>query len=132
MVLKQNGTEKIIKTGDQIPLGSKITIRLVVHASEAIDFVHIKDLSAAGFETIYQTSGYQYSGSNSYYRSHRDWASHFFFDAITAGTHIIEYDVLTNNMGRFSSGITTIMSMYAPEFSHHTTANSIEIVNFNE
>lgn len=131
MVMEVNGKEVILKSGDKVPLGTKITIRLLIHAEQSVDFVHIKDLRAAGFEPIYQESGYQRTRNgyyNSYYQSHRDWVSHFFFDKMSQGKHIIEYEVMTNNMGQFSSGITTIMSMYAPEFSFHTEGQRIEIV----
>uniref|UniRef100_UPI004048FAC5 alpha-2-macroglobulin family protein n=1 Tax=Flavobacterium sp. TaxID=239 RepID=UPI004048FAC5 len=129
---EKEGKEIIVEAGDEIPLGTKLTIRLLIHASESVDFVHVQDLRAAGFETVYEPSGYQYNAGSSYYQSHRDWASHFFFDHISKGMHLIEYDVMTNNMGQFSSGIATIMSMYAPEFSYHTEGKRIEIVDFEE
>jgi uncharacterized protein YfaS (alpha-2-macroglobulin family) len=134
-VIHQNGEEIVWKPGVSIPLGTKVTIRLLIHAKQAVDFVHIKDLRAAGFEPIYQESGYQgnrYNYYNRYYQSHRDWVSHFFFDSLPQGEHIIEYEVMTNNMGQFSSGITTIMSMYAPEFSFHTEGQRVEIVEIKK
>jgi hypothetical protein len=36
------------------------------------------------------------------------------------GTYVLEYDIRVNNLGDFSNGISTIQSMYAPEFSSHT------------
>jgi len=55
-----------------------------------------------------------------YYQSTKDAATHFFFDNIAKGKFVLEYDIRVNNAGDFSNGITTIESMYAPEFSSHT------------
>jgi uncharacterized protein YfaS (alpha-2-macroglobulin family) len=52
--------------------------------------------------------------------STKDVATHFFFDSVKQGTYVLEYDIRVNNAGEFSNGITTIQSMYAPEFSSHS------------
>jgi uncharacterized protein YfaS (alpha-2-macroglobulin family) len=62
-----------------------------------------------------------------YYKSTKDAATHFFFDIINKGTYVIEYDIRVNNKGDFSNGITTIESMYAPEFTSHTKGIRINI-----
>ena len=59
--------------------------------------------------------------------STRDAATHFFFDKINKGTYVLEYDMKTNNVGEFSNGITTIQSMYAPEYSSHSEGIRIQI-----
>jgi uncharacterized protein YfaS (alpha-2-macroglobulin family) len=46
------------------------------------------------------------------------------FDQINKGTYVLEYDIRVNNLGDFSNGISTIQSMYAPEFSSHTKRNT--------
>ena len=61
--------------------------------------------------------------------STKDAATHFFFDTINKGTYIIEYDIRVNNSGNFSNGITTIQSMYAPEFSSHTKGIRVDVEN---
>jgi uncharacterized protein YfaS (alpha-2-macroglobulin family) len=63
-----------------------------------------------------------------YFKSTRDAATHFFFDEIRKGTYVLEYDVRANNIGEFSNGITTIQSMYAPEFAGHSKGIRIKIV----
>ena len=45
---------------------------------------------------------------------------HFFFDRISPGTYVFEYDLRVTHAGDFSNGITTVMCMYAPEFSSHS------------
>ena len=36
------------------------------------------------------------------------------------GTYVFEYDLRVSQKGEFSNGITTIQSMYAPEFTSHS------------
>ena len=43
--------------------------------------------------------------------------------------YVFEYDVRVNNAGNFSNGITTIESMYAPEFSSHSEGVRVSVEN---
>ena len=61
--------------------------------------------------------------------STKDAATHFFFDSIKKGTYVIDYDVIVTNSGSFSNGIATLQSMYAPEFSSHSTNTKLKIQN---
>ncbi|MFL9843216.1 alpha-2-macroglobulin family protein [Flavobacterium rhizosphaerae] len=103
-----------------LKVGDMVTVRLVVTLTEDAEYVHLKDMRAAAFEPIDVLSGYHYKDGLSYYQSTRDAATNFFFSRISRGTYVLEYDVRLNNSGEFSNGITTIQSMYAPEFSGHT------------
>ena len=62
-----------------------------------------------------------------FYKSTRDAATHFFFDQINQGTYVLEYDIRVNNLGDFSNGISTIQSMYTPEFSSHTKGILVQV-----
>ena len=62
-----------------------------------------------------------------YYQSTKDIATHFFFDTIKTGTYVLEYDVRINNSGSFNDGIATLQSMYAPEFTAHSTSTKLKI-----
>ncbi|WP_165929454.1 alpha-2-macroglobulin family protein [Flavobacterium rhamnosiphilum] len=75
---------------------------------------------ASCFEPVNVLSEYKYKGGLSFYSSTKDAATHFFFDQINKGTYVLEYDIRVNNTGDFSNGISTIQSMYAPEFTSHT------------
>jgi Bacterial Alpha-2-macroglobulin MG10 domain len=85
-----------------------------------MEFVHLKDMRASCFEPVNVLSEYKYNEGLGYYMSTKDAATHFFFDAINKGTYVFEYDIRVNNTGNFSNGITSIESMYAPEFTSHT------------
>ncbi|NQX86313.1 MAG: hypothetical protein HRT67_10490, partial [Flavobacteriaceae bacterium] len=49
------------------------------------------------------------------------------FDKLPKGTYRFEHDLRANNSGNFSNGITTIQSMYAPEFSSHSKGFRLKI-----
>jgi uncharacterized protein YfaS (alpha-2-macroglobulin family) len=124
LYLKNTATEdmELVPITAQSPLkvGDLVTIRLVLTLKEDAEYVHLKDMRAAAFEPVDVLSGYHYKDGLGYYQSTRDAATHFFFDFINRGTYVLQYDVRVNNAGEFSNGITTIQSMYAPEFSGHT------------
>jgi TonB-dependent SusC/RagA subfamily outer membrane receptor len=115
-----------IKDSD-LKVGDLITIRLIIKTDDDLEFVHLKDLRASCFEPIDVLSKYEWNTGFSHYKSTKDVATHFFFDKITKGTYVLEYDVRVNNSGTFNDGIATLQSMYAPEFSSHSTSTKIKI-----
>jgi uncharacterized protein YfaS (alpha-2-macroglobulin family) len=107
--------------------GDRITIRVELRTDRYLDFVHLKDLRAAGLEPVDALSGYQWQGGLGYYRSIRDAGMHFFFDRIAPGTYVLEYDLRVTHQGDFSNGITTAQCMYAPEFGSHSEGVRVEV-----
>lgn len=81
----------------------------------------------ATFEPSDVLSGFHYKNGLGYYQSTKDVATHFFIDYLPVGTYVLEYDVRLNNVGVFSSGISTIQSMYAPEHTGHTSGTKVEV-----
>jgi len=111
-----------------LKIGDLVTVRLVISAKEDMEFVHLKDMRASCFEPVDVLSGYQYKGGLGFYKSTKDVATHFFFDNINKGTYVLEYDIRVNNTGNFSNGITTIESMYAPEYTSHTKGIRVKTI----
>jgi hypothetical protein len=120
LLLKKGKTLNPISPDSPLNVGDIITIKIYINASENMEFVHLKDMRASAFEPIDVVSGYNWNGRLNFYKSTRDASTNFFFDTIDKGNYEIEYDVKINNKGNFSNGITTIQSMYAPEYSNHT------------
>ncbi|MDR2840108.1 MAG: hypothetical protein LBV75_02425, partial [Paludibacter sp.] len=112
-----------------IKVGDLISIRLVINIDREMEYIHIKDMRAAGFEPVNVLSGYKYQNGAAYYESTRDAATNFFFETMPKGTYVFEYDVRANNAGSFSNGITTLQNMYAPEMSAHSEGIKVEITN---
>jgi uncharacterized protein YfaS (alpha-2-macroglobulin family) len=114
---------------EQSPLkvGDKVKVRIVLKADRAMDYVHLKDMRAAGFEPVNVLSGYKWNQGLGYYESTKDLASHFFFDHLPKGTFVFEYAVYVAQKGKFSNGISTVQCMYAPEFNAHTEGIRVNI-----
>jgi uncharacterized protein YfaS (alpha-2-macroglobulin family) len=116
-----------ITANSPIKVGDKVTVRVIIRADRSMDYVHLKDMRAAGFEPVNVLSGYRYNNGLGYYESTRDLASHFFIDRLNKGTYVFEYQVIANQKGTFSNGITTAQCMYAPEFSSHSEGIQVTI-----
>ena len=126
-VKTSEGDKLIDINSENVKVGDLITIRLIIKTDNDLEFVHLKDLRASCFEPIDVISKYEWKDGISFYRSTKDVATHFFFDKIKFGTYVFEYDVRVNNSGVFNDGIATIQSMYAPEFSSHSTNSKLSI-----
>lgn len=125
----KNGNEASlnkITTNSPLKIGDLVTVRIVLNIIEDMEYVHLKDMRASGFEPMDVFSGNKYTTNTRYYMTTRDAATNFFFDRLNKGTYVLEYDVRVNNAGTFSNGISTIQSMYAPEFSGHTKGITIK------
>jgi len=117
-----NEGEELRKITPVSPLevGQKVRVRIELRTDRDLEFVHMKDMRAAGFEPIDVLSRYRYQDGLGYYQSTKDAATHFFFDYIRKGTYVFEYDLRVQHEGEFSNGIATIQCMYAPEFTSHS------------
>ena len=92
-----------------------------------LEYVHLKDMRAAGFEPLNVFSQAKYQGGLGYYESTRDASTQFFFDYLPRGTYVFEYPLRVTHAGEFSNGISTIQCMYAPEFTTHSAGIRITI-----
>tara|TARA_R110002012_G_scaffold318227_1_gene536103 strand:+ start:36804 stop:42890 length:6087 start_codon:yes stop_codon:yes gene_type:complete len=116
-----------ISSQTKLNLGDLVRIRIELRADRDMEFIHMKDMRAAGFEPINVLSRYKWQDGLGYYESTKDASTNFFFDDLPKGVYVFEYDVRVNNAGEFSNGITTIQSMYAPEFSSHSEGVRVNI-----
>jgi uncharacterized protein YfaS (alpha-2-macroglobulin family) len=121
--------EEIIEINEttNLALGDLIRVRIELKADRPMEFVHMKDMRASGLEPINVLSQYKWQDGLGYYESTKDASTNFFFDYLPKGVFVFEYDLRVNNSGDFSNGITSIQSMYAPEFSSHSEGVRINI-----
>jgi len=106
--------------GEKLTPGDKVIVRIEIRVDRAMDYVHMKDMRAAGFEPVNVLSQYKYQDGLGYYESTKDASTNFFFDRLNVGTYVFEYPLKVYHKGNFSNGITTIQCMYAPEFTSHS------------
>lgn len=117
-----NEGEKLKPVNDKnvVHIGDKLRVRIELRTDRNLEYVHMKDMRASGFEPINVLSRYHYQDGLGYYQATKDAATNFFFDYIPKGTYVFEYDLRVQHKGDFSNGITTIQCMYAPEFTSHS------------
>ncbi|TBN01416.1 alpha-2-macroglobulin [Hyunsoonleella flava] len=124
LFLKQNTDkgEQIseITSETKLNIGDLIRVRIELKSDRNMEFLHMKDMRAAGLEPVNVLSKYKRQDGLGYYESTKDASTNFFFDYLPKGVYVFEYDLRVNNAGSMSNGITTIQSMYAPEFSSHS------------
>lgn len=123
-----NGEEISEITKDtKLNVGDLVRVRIELRSDRDMEFVHLKDMRAAGFEPINVLSQYKWQDGLGYYESTKDAATNFFMDYLPKGVYVFEYDLRVNNAGDMSNGISTIQSMYAPEFSSHSEGVRVKV-----
>lgn len=116
-----------ISEDTRIKVGDVVTVRIVINTNRGMNYIHLKDYRAAGFEPVDVLSGYKWKNGLGYYESIRDAATNFFIDYLPKGVFVFEYDVKANNAGVFSNGYTLLQNMYAPEMSSKSAGSKVSI-----
>lgn len=127
--IKTVNGEELQKISPETPLkiGDKVTVRMILNTDRPMEFIHIKDMRAAGFEPLNVLSGYQWKNSLGYYQSTKDASTNFYIQYMPKGKYVFEYDYVANASGKFSNGITTIQNYYAPQMNAHTKGSEVRI-----
>ena len=118
-----------ITSETKLKIGDLVRVRIELRTYRSMEFIHLKDMRAAGFEPVNVLSQYKRQDGLGYYESTKDATTNFFIDYLPKGVYIFEYDLRVNNSGDMSNGISTIQSMYAPEFSSHSDGIRINVVD---
>ncbi len=118
---------KPITKKTKLKLGDKVIVRIVLKVDRKMEYVHMKDMRASGFEPINIFSRYKYQDGLGYYESTKDAATNFFMSSLPKGTYVFEYPLRVTHQGNFSNGITTIQCMYAPEFTSHSEGVRVKV-----
>ncbi|GAB4295692.1 MAG: hypothetical protein Kow0068_20240 [Marinilabiliales bacterium] len=118
---------KPISDKNTLKVGDKVIVRIEIKVDRAMEYVHMKDMRASGFEPINVISRYKYQGGLGYYESTKDAATNFFISYLPKGTYVFEYPLRVQHKGDFSNGITSIQCMYAPEFASHSEGIRVKV-----
>lgn len=129
---RQRNTEKglvIEPITAQMPLrvGDLVKVRIELRSDRDMEYIHLKDMRGAGLEPVSTLSQYRWQGGLGYYESMKDASANFFIGWLPKGVYVFEYALRATHAGAFSNGITTIQSMYAPEFSAHSEGAVVRI-----
>ncbi|MBN2682231.1 MAG: hypothetical protein JXR58_06955 [Bacteroidales bacterium] len=128
-VEKMTDRGKVIEpiSKNKLKVGDKIIVRIELRCDRAMEYVHMKDMRASGFEPVNVISRYKYQDGLGYYESTKDAATNFFISYLPKGTYVFEYALRVSHKGDFSNGITSIQCMYAPEFGSHSEGIRVKI-----
>ncbi len=122
-LVERNGTWVETK---EARLGERIKVKIIVINDAPLQYVHLKDSRPSGVEPIYQPSGYRWW--QGYYFSMKDASTNYFFDHLGKGKREFEYEIKTNNIGIFNSGISSIECMYDPTVNARSANIQLVIV----
>ncbi|MFH0866784.1 MAG: hypothetical protein V1904_11355, partial [Bacteroidota bacterium] len=118
---------RLVSDTTKLNVGDKIKVRIKIIVDRDMEYVHMKDMRASGFEPLNVISQYKWQDGLGYYESTRDASTNFFFNYLPRGTYVFEYPLWVTHKGDFSNGITTIQCMYAPEFSAHSEGIRVKV-----
>ena len=116
-----------IDSKTSVKIGDLIKVRIEIKVDRPMEYVHLKDMRAAGFEPVNVLSRYKWQDGLGYYEATGDVATNFFIGYLPKGVYVFEYDLRANNAGTYSNGITQLQCMYAPEFSSHSKGIRLRI-----
>lgn len=123
-----SGSKKLVPIeNEQLKVGDKVIVRIVLKSDRDMEYVHLKDMRAASFEPINVLSRYKYQDGLGYYESTGDAATNFFMDRVRKGTYVFEYPLRVSIKGSYSNGISSVQCMYAPEFTANSKGLNIKV-----
>ncbi|MFY7899742.1 MAG: MG2 domain-containing protein [Chitinophagaceae bacterium] len=126
-----NGKElKAIQDKEEVMVGDKLVIRLILQTNKPMEYLHLKDDRAANMEPVNVLSTYKYQDGLGYYEATTDGGTNFFINRMDKGTYVFEYPVFITHAGTFNVGVATIQCMYAPEFTSHS--KGIKLVSIDK
>jgi uncharacterized protein YfaS (alpha-2-macroglobulin family) len=107
--------------------GDLLKVRIEIRADRDMEYIHLKDMRSSGFEPVNVISTYKYQDGLGYYESTKDASTNFFISYLRKGVYVFEYALRISHAGNFSNGITSLQSMYAPEFSTHSAGIRVTV-----
>ncbi len=110
-----------------LAVGDLLKVRIEIYTDRDLEYVHLKDMRSAGFEPVNVISQYKYQDGLGYYESTKDASTNFFISYLEKGVYVFEYALIVTHAGNFSNGITTLQSMYAPEFATHSQGIRVNV-----
>lgn len=122
-IVKQTGAGEVlaaVDAGHPPKTGDLLKVIVYLQAGRDFEYVQLKDMRPAGTEPVDALSGYKYQDGLFYYQVSKDVATNFFISYLSKGRYVFEYRLRVAQSGNFSTGISTMQCMYAPEFNAHS------------
>ncbi len=113
---------------ETLSVGDRVKVSLVIKTSRNLSYVSLIDERPAAFAPVDQLPGWIWSDGTGFYRENRDSYTSLSIDYLRPGTYILEYEMNVQHAGRFSSGVASVQSQYAPEISAHSSGSFLKIL----
>lgn len=129
-VENHDGKDILIELSDgltSLAKGDRIRVRLQFTADRAMDYVELHLQRPAALEPVSTRSGYTFTNGLGYYCSVENSATKLYFYRIDKGSYFVDSDFWVSHAGHFSSGLSTIQCMYAPEFIATESSKKITV-----
>ena len=112
-----------LEEGELLPIGARIRTQIVIKLKQGLDYVKISDPRPGYAEPVQQKPFYPSISYGNAYVVPRDGRTDIFVDRLTAGTTELYYDQWVTRPGVYSGVVTTLVSLYASEYSAHTAVS---------
>ncbi|RKR82489.1 MG2 domain-containing protein [Mucilaginibacter gracilis] len=116
-----------VDAAHQPKVGDLLKVVVYLKAGRDFEYVQLKDMRPAGTEPVDALSNYKYQDGLYYYQVTKDVATNFFISYLNKGNYVFEYRLRVAQPGNFSTGISTLQCMYAPEFNAHSQGSRMSI-----
>ncbi len=113
--------------GAKIEVGDEVEVRLSLRSKHALQYVHLKDPRAAGFEPVDTTSRHRGGLGIYWYEEIRDSGTNFFFESLPSGEYPFAYRLRATTAGNFKASPATVQPLYAPEFAAFSSGQILRI-----
>ncbi|MCL2011594.1 MAG: MG2 domain-containing protein [Cystobacterineae bacterium] len=117
-----------LKEGEVLRLGDEVEVQLTLNAKAPAEYVHLRDVRAAGLEPRRVVSGWKWEMGYACYEEVRDSGQNYFFEHLPKGEFRFSYRLVASMAGTFRLGPAVVQSMYAPEFSAHSQGHVLNII----
>ncbi len=109
-----------------VRVGDRLTTRYIITADRDYDYVCLRASRAACAEPSGVRSGYRYQGGLAYYVAVRDAHTDYFIEHLPKGTYVLEETAYVDREGTYTTGLTRLHCVYAPDFGATTAADTVE------
>ncbi len=117
-------SDSTVATSVPLAKGEKIRVILTITTDREMDNLILTDHRAALLEPI-GVSAYSWTNNAFYYRDIRNTEERFYIEHLSRGTAVLSYECYVTASGTTLAGLASIVSELAPEFTAHTTTDSL-------
>jgi alpha-2-macroglobulin len=116
-----------LQEGAALAPGDEVEVHLSLTSKHPMEYVHLRDPRAAGFEPASNLSKHKWDLGISWYEEIRDSGTNFFFEHLPQGEYTFKYRIRAATAGTFKIAPATAQPMYAPEFAAYSSGAIIKI-----